>query len=340
MQLGILSEPPKDPIMIVENLIPNGLTLLAGQPGAGKSWFGVELAAAITNNMLFMGTLKVKEGPVVYVDLEAGPVTHARAWNKVNKERFYLLEGPTMQDGSEATNFWTDWLLARRAAGLPDPVMVIFDSLSMVHGGDENSAEDMAPLMKKFRELGSLIPDAAIVIIHHSRKPPAQGMDLSSPIFWVRGSSAIVAAVDTVIVLTTEMGMPERSVLPAKYRLMEAPEPFAFVIERLDKTAILKYMGKPANRGQTALEIVKEKIMAMLNDDYEHRRLEIGDVFKHSGISVTTVELSLRDLEMQGKIYRVRRGWYRRSNIQGELHEFGKGESPKEGESGKDVLGI
>ena len=43
----LLENPLEQPGWVVEDLVPCGLTLIAGDPKIGKSWFGLDLARAV-----------------------------------------------------------------------------------------------------------------------------------------------------------------------------------------------------------------------------------------------------------------------------------------------------
>jgi len=61
-----------EPPWLVENLIPAGMTILAGRPKLGKSWFAMELALAVCSGGYFLGR-KAQQGRVLYCALEDNP---------------------------------------------------------------------------------------------------------------------------------------------------------------------------------------------------------------------------------------------------------------------------
>ena len=61
-------EPPQ---MVVDGLLPVGLTVLAGAPKLGKSWLVLELCSAVACQEPFLGR-QTFEGGVLYADLEGG----------------------------------------------------------------------------------------------------------------------------------------------------------------------------------------------------------------------------------------------------------------------------
>ncbi len=58
------------PAWIVPELLPVGVTVLAGLPGAGKSMLALGLALAVAEDALFLNKFSVKPGEVLYLGLE------------------------------------------------------------------------------------------------------------------------------------------------------------------------------------------------------------------------------------------------------------------------------
>ena len=62
----------KRPQMIVDNLLPVGLTVLAGSPKLGKSWLVLGLACSVANGTEFLHQ-STAQGDVLLLDLEGSP---------------------------------------------------------------------------------------------------------------------------------------------------------------------------------------------------------------------------------------------------------------------------
>ncbi len=81
----------------------------------------------------------------------------------------YELDGWLEVDGVTPLYFDDPKHVAQLGRQLKNYDVVLIDSLSTIHNGDENSVESMAPIMNQWRDL-SLTTKTAIVIIHHFRK--------------------------------------------------------------------------------------------------------------------------------------------------------------------------
>ena len=67
----VLIEMEFDPLQfIVPDLLPEGLTLLAGKPKLGKSFLALDLGLAVASGGLAFGSLEVEAGDVLYYALE------------------------------------------------------------------------------------------------------------------------------------------------------------------------------------------------------------------------------------------------------------------------------
>lgn len=60
------------PQMIVDGLLPVGLTTLAGSPKQGKSWMALSLAYSVAQGVTFLNH-PTAQGDVLYIDLEGSP---------------------------------------------------------------------------------------------------------------------------------------------------------------------------------------------------------------------------------------------------------------------------
>jgi RecA-family ATPase len=58
---------------IVPGMIPEGLMVLAGKSGLGKSYFALQLGAAVASGGPALGGIPVEQGEVLYCALEDGP---------------------------------------------------------------------------------------------------------------------------------------------------------------------------------------------------------------------------------------------------------------------------
>ena len=169
----------------MHGLIPaRGITVIAGEAGAWKTWLAFALARAVTLGGDFLDR-RTSVAQVLYLDRE-NPLSLIR-------DRLQVLLG-----GASDFRPWGLWCTdeppmigdPRLLEFAKDGLLIIFDSMIRFHGADENSATEMDQVMARLRQLTTV--GASVVVLHHKAKS-----DTSS----YRGSSDIVAGADAVFAL-------------------------------------------------------------------------------------------------------------------------------------------
>ena len=205
-QLGTDYEAPDE---LIEGLIVQGsLTVTYGDSNSGKTFFALAMAAHIAMGKEFWGR-QVEPGLVVYLASEAPGSIRSRmqALKKFYEHSladFVMVPVPmnfyeSDKDSDEVTQ------LVQEITKLKEkPVrLIIGDTLArMSAGANENSGEDMGPVMARFDRLAQST-GAAIHIIHHNGKDQAKG---------ARGWSGIRAHIDTEIEVAEKDGIRSASI--------------------------------------------------------------------------------------------------------------------------------
>ena len=180
---------------VVDDLLPQGLHLLAGAPKIGKSWLALWLAVMVAKGDPIWG-MGVKQGTTLYLCLEDSTL-------RIQNRLFEITEdAPANVHFSTNSDTLGKGLEEQLCAFLvehPDTVLVIIDTLQMIRGSgyDNTYAND-------YRDLSALkrIADAhgiAILLIHHLRK------ELADDVFSrISGTTAISGAVDSSFTLVEE----------------------------------------------------------------------------------------------------------------------------------------
>lgn len=188
---------PQDPLAwLVDGIITRGsLSIFYGEPGGKKTYSLLSLAAraSIGASWLDMSTKPCK---VLIVDEESG---EKRLSLRIGQAlRGALADGNAMLSYVSLPQFHINdprdvdalqTLILDEGAEL-----VIIDALADIMAGDENSKEDVQPVMNSLRKIAETT-NAALVVIHHSNKMGGY-----------RGSSAIKAAVDLMVLITSDDG--------------------------------------------------------------------------------------------------------------------------------------
>ena len=177
---------------VVDDLLPQGLHLLAGAPKIGKSWLALWLAVMVAKGDPIWG-MGVKQGTTLYLCLEDSTLRIQNRLFEITEDApasvHFTTNSDTLGKGLEEQ-------LCAFLSEHPDTVLVIIDTLQMIRGTgyDNTYAND-------YRDLSVLkrIADAhgiAILLIHHLRK------ELADDVFSrISGTTAISGAVDSSFTL-------------------------------------------------------------------------------------------------------------------------------------------
>lgn len=185
----------------VPDVLPEGVTLLAGKPKKGKSWLALGLCEAIAAGGVAFGSKRVEQGDTLYLALEDNT-------RRLQKRLRKVLDG---RDAPERMHVCTEWpRLAEGGANAleawltehPEARLVVIDTLAKIRmpsAGSNVYAEDYAALE-------ALLPMAAkhgvsIVVVHHLRK-----MAASDPMDEISSSTGLTAGVDGFMILRRTPG--------------------------------------------------------------------------------------------------------------------------------------
>jgi hypothetical protein len=176
---------------LIDGYLPKkSFSMLYGPPGSGKSFLALEMALSIAHGRQWRSRDVVKSA-VIYLASEgfAGMGQRLKGWyahNQVSDHcdlRFIRVPVDFLQT-EEVEKLIRTINLANLNVSL-----IVVDTVARSFSGDENSAQEMGAFIKACSAL-SAATDAAVMGVHHSSKDRSRGL---------RGSSALLGAVDTVI---------------------------------------------------------------------------------------------------------------------------------------------
>lgn len=188
-----------EPVWAVPNVLPVGVTILAGHPKIGKSWLTLQIARAVA-----MGERTLNEqanpGGVLYLALEDSPV---RLQKRIFKQGwpadlnglplYFMLYGPFAEQIGDLSSYEGAIILAEYIKHCR-PRLVVIDTLSMAFGGDQNVVNIMTEALAPIRDMAHSFNCAVLVVDHHNKKTSSPDVVLN-----ILGSIAKGAVVDTSI---------------------------------------------------------------------------------------------------------------------------------------------
>jgi hypothetical protein len=180
-----------DPVWILENTIPAGLTVVYGLPKAGKSFWCIEVAACFAAGKPFHGVTLGKSGRVLYVAAEGGgKAIYNRIMAVARRRGIAEVELETnleiVEHGMDLNNPKSVDEFLKENPGQWD--LVIIDTLARCMSGDENLTLDMNMAVAECDRIRRRTR-GDLVLVHH------QGWTKARP----RGASALFGALDALI---------------------------------------------------------------------------------------------------------------------------------------------
>ena len=185
---------------LVDGMLSNGLSVLAGNPKVGKSYFTLWLCARIAQGKSVWDKPTKKCG-VLYISLEDTPERIKSRLIQIKEdcpENLHLaVNAPKLDEGliDELKNFLREH---------PDVGFVAIDTLQKIRS--EASTGQGNPYAADYNAVASLKAVAdecriAMLVVHHLRKARSE-----DPFQMISGSTGITGAVDTSFVLASNLG--------------------------------------------------------------------------------------------------------------------------------------
>jgi len=222
----LLTNPPAVRWLIRGIIEANTLGMLYGQPGAGKSFIALSMAASIACGAAWYGH-RCTQGPAVYILGEggAGVSRRLRAWQLKHPEAH--LEKAPLYVSTRMVPMAEEDAVEQIAAAIAEsgagrPSVVVIDTLARAAAGlDENSSRDMGELIRACDTIRERF-GCAVVLVHHA----GHNQDRA------RGSSAIKAALDTELSATKDGQVI--TLQPTKSKEGEPFKPITFQLVGVD----------------------------------------------------------------------------------------------------------
>jgi RecA-family ATPase len=181
----------------VPDLIPEGLTLIAGKPKIGKSWLALDVCIAVALGRFCLGERRPAQGSVLYAAMEDNQRRLQRRIDRLLSP--FSAEWP---EGLTLANTWRrldkggvddirDWI-----EQADNPRLIVLDTLAGVkpiktQQGYTEDYESLAALHRLANDKG-----VSIIVLHHTRK-----MEADDPVDTVSGTLGLAGCADSVLVL-------------------------------------------------------------------------------------------------------------------------------------------
>jgi len=196
----VLAFPPQK--YLIGDILPMGLSLMAGQPKTGKSFIALDWALSIASGIRWMEKATV-QGPVLYMQSEAPGTLPKRldAWMYKHDKKSKDID---IRFDTQPTDLRdVERVCDDIAEHLDSQTLVVFDTLSKNNHGSETDDKDM-PSLVRVCDFISTNFGASVLLVHHSTKENTQyttqdGKSKVNVSSWYRGHGSLLAGIDAGI---------------------------------------------------------------------------------------------------------------------------------------------
>lgn len=282
----------------IEDLLPsNGVGILCGDGGLGKTWLAIDLAINVARGTHWMGRLPTARGPVLYIDEEGGDVLIRDRLMKMGIDRqsapvdlLWLQFSDIQLDSAEGQAALRGLIRRFRLK------LVIIDSLSNVHTLDENKASEMKLLARGLVGIARH-EECAILLLHHTRKA---GQYPGAASQMIRGSTALRGGVDLTLLITKKASQTCMRIERDKSRFVRRGPPIFAALETL-KDGSLRIVAKDEN--ETKLDKAKRIILRVLESAQKPLlREDLEKACLDQGVGKRTFAKALKVMVEQGEL--------------------------------------
>lgn len=232
---------PRAHYLVPKMLYRNGLAVIFGAPGCGKSFFALDVALSFASGKPWRGhritAADGGRGMVHYVMAEGEDANNLRidAWlyhhditDDDIEDAFRSIPAAVMLTEAGIREY-----LPYVEADQPD--LIVLDTKNLMFAGRESQGEDYGAMLRILHKLQVAAGGCTIILIDHS------GLgDLSRP----RGNNAQVGGVDTEIMVTEDHGL--RTAEVTKDRSAELGTRWHYRLHQIDEVARGPFIDPPA----------------------------------------------------------------------------------------------
>jgi hypothetical protein len=205
----------REPVYLIDDVLPlNGIGVIYGPSGVGKSHAVADIAMSVARGVSFAGQYDVQQGGVIYIALEGrtGFERRIEAYKRthgVNRAEFAILAYPLEICDEQSVTGLVDLLDHWKKTNGSYPRLVVFDTLARaMPGRDENSSTDMGAAIRGMQRISDAI-NGLVLAVHHSGKDVDRGG---------RGHSSLRAALDVELQVKGSKTDPVRELYLSKLK--------------------------------------------------------------------------------------------------------------------------
>lgn len=281
---------------LVEELWGAGAVgVIGGAPKCGKTFLALELAVAVASGRPCLGRFGVPcVGPSLVYAAEDEPrqirqrlagLAQVRGTSLERLEVRLIVEPVLRLDRAE------DVARLRATLAHHRPRMLVLDPYVRLQRVDENNVTEVAAILGALRELSRSF-EVAVVLVHHTRKNPAEGPGQA-----LRGSSDFYAWADSVLYLVKRGG---GLTLLVEHRAAPSPPALSLELVATDAQVRLEVRSQPSQQP------LAQRVLQLLAEGAAQRH---RDLRQRLGVRDGHLSAVLQELEAAGEAVRTPQGW-------------------------------
>lgn len=295
--------------------IPLGkLTLLVGNPGVGKSFLTMDIAARVTQGKPWPES-QIRPNPkgsVVILSAEDDPADTIRPRLDsagADPSKVFVVKGVQRQDKKEGMDLLSLKRDVRLLEGMlrnkPDIRLVIIDPISAYMGEtDSHKNAEVRGVLAPLADMASEFGVCVLGVSHLNKDASGQ------PIYRTMGSLAFTAAPRAVHVVVKEPESERRLLLPVKMNLAKMPDGIAYTVKDMkliwDKAPVTvsadEVLGNSStgDQGPSAIEEAMDWLEAFLENGPKHATDVISES-RRAGLSKATIRRAKEQMGIKPK---------------------------------------
>lgn len=272
---------------LIKKLLPaQGLALIYGHPGSGKSFLAIDFAMHVALGWEWQGRA-VKQGLVIYVGAEGhvgirNRLTAFRLHHEIeSRPPFALVPCPI---DLQAAGTDADRLISAIRTAIEhykaEPVLIVIDTISKTFGTGKENTDDMAVYVANCGRIAAEF--ACCVLPVHHRPKDSENLE-------PRGHGSLKGGVDTVILV--EAGKP-KSALVTKQKDGEEGERFRFNLRPIelgadeDGEVVTSCIVEPTEADYALPSSPQDRAKGKLSDNQRIVLAQLGDTLQRHGYLV------------------------------------------------------
>jgi len=217
----------KVPTMVVDGMLPSGLSILAGASKIGKSFMALDIAFGVAAGSPVIGSMVTEPGDVLYLALED---TSTRLRGRLDSLEPSRGEWPwetlTIYSMDMVGETGPGWIASTWAEAVPNPRLVIIDTITRFGGlGDRSGYAAEVKWMSRFHDFAAKYDCAMLGLTHTNQMKLEEGDDWFNKI---SGTTGIIGTADNVMLLDVKRGENDgmlriegRDMDPTEYAVMK-----------------------------------------------------------------------------------------------------------------------